>query len=157
MEDTAEKDFEPETVIQLLDVYLTEWIHRDAFLWEQTNRYFYAILIFIILPSIAPFLNIKLPPFTPKIFPVLGILLTGFFCYISLGNAKRLEASGVTYQNLINTLPVKYQRVRIKNINGKIYDVRLSKYIPILLSSALIAICIAMLWAVNSGQCHLSP
>jgi len=132
-------------VIQLLDVYLTEWSHRDSLLWAQISRYFYATLIVIILPNITSYLNINLPSIAPKIFPILGMILTAIFCYVSLGYAKRLEAIGNTYQNLIDTLPKQYQRVKIEEINGKIYKVHFSKFINIVLTVVLLFIAIIML------------
>lgn len=144
----TEEILEPERAIQLLDVYLTELTHRDTLFYVQIYRYFYAILIVTILPNITSYLNIVLPSITPKIFPVLGIILTSFFCYVSLGYAKRLKVIGETYQNLINTLPSQYQRVKIGEINGKIYKVQYSKYISILFSLVLLTICVVMLFSI---------
>jgi hypothetical protein len=147
----TEKILEPETIIQLLDVYLTEFIHRSTVLWAQTYRHFYAILIVMILPNITSYLNIHLPPIMPKLFPILGIIMTGFFWYMSFGYAKRLEAIGDTYQKLIDTLPQQYQRISITTINGRLFKIRLSKLISIVLSSVLIIIGFVLLFTKSAS------
>ena len=75
------------------------------------------------------------------------MVMTFFFFYISLGYAKRLEAIGNTYSNLIDTLPKQYRRVKIEDINGKVFQLRLSKLIIIIMTIALLIIGIIMLQA----------
>lgn len=138
-------------IIQLLDIYLTEWTHRDSFLWAHVYRYFYAILIFMIFPNIASYLQITMPPIMPKAFPILGLVLTVFFCYLSFGWVIRLQTIGTTYQNLINTLPTQYQRIKIEDLKyrsfkyGKFFNAKMSVIVVILLTLALFTIGIAML------------
>lgn len=108
---TPSSDYE--NVISLLNIYLTEWIHRDQILWAQVFKLFYAILIVILLPNVASYLNITLPAIPAIFFRVFGLISSIIFFYISVGYLKRLEAIGNTYQKLINKLPEEYQRQRI--------------------------------------------
>lgn len=40
------------TTISLLNIYLEEWRLRDQLIWSQMYRFFYAILIIILLPNL---------------------------------------------------------------------------------------------------------
>lgn len=105
------EDVQIEDLINLMNVYLSEWNHRDELLWSQVFRYFYVTVVAIFLPNIAGFLGIKLPDKLPNIiFPIAGLLLSVVFLYVSIGYAKRLEAVGKTYQKLISYLPIDLQR-----------------------------------------------
>ena len=138
-----------ETTIHLLNVYLNEWKHRDAILLSQIYRNFYAILIIMILPNVTLHLNINIPQIIPVLFPVVGIAMTVIFCYASLGYAKRLEAIGVTYQNLIDTLPNQYRRLKLDDVNGKIYKIQISRFLCIILTFALLAVGTVMIYSVS--------
>lgn len=37
-------------MLQLMDIYLREWEHRDSILWDQSFRFFVAALVVMILP-----------------------------------------------------------------------------------------------------------
>lgn len=120
-------DFSSEHVINLMNIYLSEWEHRDELLWKQVFKYFYATLIVLFLPNLASFLQINLPDFHNALFPAIAFLLALVFLYVSIGYAKRLEASGKTYQKLINLLPSELQRVPISDLKfGTFFAQRMS-------------------------------
>ena len=105
------EDIQTDDLINLMNVYLSEWTHRDELLWSQVFRYFYVTVVVIFLPNIAGFLGIILPEKLPNIiFPIAGLVLALVFLYVSIGYAKRLEAVGKTYQKLICYLPKEIQR-----------------------------------------------
>lgn len=104
-----------DTTISLLNVYLTEWVHRDQILWSQVFKFYYAILIVILLPNIANYLEITLPYLPVILFRLVGLFLSCIFLYISLGYAIRLQAIGETCQKIINILPEDYQRNSFKD------------------------------------------
>ena len=123
-----------EDIISLLNIYLTEWIHRDQILWSQVFKLFYAILVVILLPNISSYLNITLPA-VPTVF-----------FRISVGYLKRLEAIGNTYQKLINRLPVEYQRQRINELHfGKLFIRRTSYLVCALLFLSLFSLSIILM------------
>ena len=106
-------------LLDLMDIYLSEWKHRDEMLWKQVFKYFYASLVVLFLPNIASFLGINLPEFPAVLFPLAALVLSLVFLYISIGYSKRLEASGNTYQKLINLLPEELRRVSVSDPNIK--------------------------------------
>lgn len=106
-------------LLDLMDIYLSEWKHRDEMLWKQVFKYFYATLVVLFLPNIASFLGINLPEFPAVLFPLAALVLSLVFLYISIGYSKRLEASGNTYQKLINLLPEELRRVSVSDPNIK--------------------------------------
>lgn len=105
-----------DTTISLLNVYITEWSQRDQIIWSQIFKFFYAILIIILLPNLALYLQIELPSLPIFSFRIIGLFLSLAFLYISIGYAMRLQAISDTYQNIIKKLPIEYQRKSVQNI-----------------------------------------
>lgn len=48
--------------ISLLNTYLTELIHRDQIFTQQIFKYFYTVLIIILLPNLTSHFLVELPP-----------------------------------------------------------------------------------------------
>ena len=63
-------------LLDLMDIYLSEWKHRDEMLWKQVFKYFYATLVVLFLPNIASFLGINLPEFPAVLFPLAALVLS---------------------------------------------------------------------------------
>ena len=119
-----------ETTISLLSVYFSEWSHRDQILWSQIYKFFYAILVVILLPNISSFLQIDLPDIPTEFFCLCGLILSILFLYVSFGYLKRLEASGKTYSKIIETLPPEYQRISLRDLrHGVLFTPRTSYFI----------------------------
>lgn len=141
------EDFSVDDVLCLLNIYLSEWEHRDELLWKQVFKYFYATVIVLFLPNIASFLQIELPKFPKVIFPLAALILALVFLYVSIGYAKRLEASGKTYQNLLNLLPQEMQRVPLADSQikyGKFFARRMSVVICTLMFLGLFVLALVM-------------
>lgn len=141
-------DFKIEHIIELMNVYLSEWEHRDELLWKQVFKYFYATLVVLFLPNVASFLGIDLPNFPKILFPIVALVLSLVFLYVSIGYSKRLEASGNTYQQLMNLLPEELRRVSVSNPNikfGKFFSRRMSVVICVLMFFGLFCLSIVMI------------
>ncbi len=141
------EDFSVDDVLCLLNIYLSEWEHRDELLWKQVFKYFYVIVIVLFLPNIASFLQIELPKFPKVIFPLAALILAFVFLYVSIGYAKRLEASGETYQNLLNLLPKELQRISLSDSKikcGKFFARRMSVVICTLMFFLLLFLALVM-------------
>lgn len=121
-----------DNTITLLNIYLSEWQHRDQIISSEVFKIYYAILIVILLPNLAPYLQIELPEIPFYIFRVIGLLLSFVFLYVSLGYYIRLHSLSNTCKKIIDKLPIEYQKesltsIKIKNIPiGKIFMPRLS-------------------------------
>lgn len=140
-------DFCIDDILCLLNIYLEEWNHRDELLWKQVFKYFYATVIVLFLPNVASFLKIDLPKFPKFVFPLVALALALVFLYISIGYAKRLEASGDTYKNLISLLPEELQRIPLSSPKikyGKFFSRRMSVVICILMFLGLVILAFVM-------------
>ena len=123
--DVLSSDYD--TTISLLNLYFSEFSFRDKLLWSQVFKFYYAILIIILLPNLSDFFQVNLPTLPIIIFRIIGLLLSFLFLYISFGYVIRLHAISSTYQALLNELPEKYRRKSIKDIKmGKLFMPRLS-------------------------------
>ena len=140
--------FNPSDVISLMDIYLNEWMHRDELLWTQAFKYFYATLVVLFLPNIASFLRIDLPNIPVVLFPIIALVLSAVFLYVTIGYCKRLEASGMTYQKIINYLPGELQRVPLECPQikyGKFFRRRMSAVLCSLMFFGLLLLSVGML------------
>lgn len=112
----ANTSLNKDQIIALMEIYLDEWQHRDSLLWAQVFKLFYADLIVIVLPNIAEFLGIVLPPINQKVFPLIGIFMAIMFLYMGIGYAIRLRASSRTYEKLMKHLGnEEFERISIKD------------------------------------------
>ena len=144
-----EKEYPVENTDQLLnliDIYLSEWTHRDSMLWKQIFTYFFATLVVMILP----FANVWEFSLGEKvatwIFPAVGILMSLAFFVIGKGYAVRLTAIGKVYDNLIQKLPKDYRRIKLDEINPhSLANMRMSFFIVYLMSALLTALGIGLL------------
>ncbi len=140
--------FETQDLLALMQIYLSEWMHRDELLWKQVFKYFYATLFVLFLPNIAAFVQIELPDISPTIFPAAALLLSLVFLYASIGYAMRLAAIGDTYQKLIDLLPEELRRVSIKSgeIKGaEFFKPRMSMVLCVLMFLSASALSVYML------------
>ncbi len=139
------------TTISLLNIYLEEWRLRDQLLWSQMYRFFYAILIIILLPNLDFYLKSNLPSLPMYIFRCLGLFFSFIFLYVSWGYTVRLHAITDTYQSIIYKLPDEYRRKSIqkfkyKKINiGKIFKLRLDRVICLTLFLILFSLSIILM------------
>lgn len=141
-----------DTTISLLNIYLSEWIQRDQIIWSQIFKFFYAILIIILLPNLALHFDLVLPNNLPiLVFRLIGFFLSFIFLYISLGYAIRLQAISDTYRDIIKTLPTEYQRKSIKDIKfknrsiGKFFMPRIGYIICLALFLVLLSLSIILM------------
>ena len=61
--------------LQLMEVYLSEWEHRDSSLWKQAFSYYLFTLAVIVFPYVTAWtFNDSIPITIPfKLFPIAGI------------------------------------------------------------------------------------
>ena len=103
----------------------------------------------IFLPYVSDFLGITLPNKWPNfVFPLVGLLLSIVFLYVSLGYAVRLKAIGDTYQKLIDYLPVELKRCSLADLKikgSKLLRIRLSIVISIAMYACSAVLSIVMM------------
>ena len=147
MNNSSQKRIEdiPEQHFHLMEIYLSEWKHRDTFLWTQTVHFFYATLIVIIIPNAAQRFGVVFPSFSPVVFSIVGAVMAVAFLFITLVLARRLVAIGESYQALIDMLPQEYRRKH--DAEYQLYDIHkthLSLVINLVLFLGLIVLAIVL-------------
>ena len=142
------RDFSVEDLLNLMNIYLSEWAHRSEVLWRQVFYYFYATIIVLFLPNLTSFIGISLPDFPELLFPSVAFFLSFAFLYVSLGLAKRIDASVKTYHKLVDFLPVELRTITIESPEiryGKFFSKRMSVIICFLLFFCLLSMSIVMI------------
>ncbi len=114
--------------IALAEIYLSEWKHRDELFWRQIFKYFYTACIILFMPNIANMLHIDIAGIPSKLFYLMALFMSFFFWYVAIGYAKRLEATSIVYDRLLNEIPGKFKRIHLTDSEikyGKYFNVRL--------------------------------
>ena len=143
-----------EHTLELMNIYLSEWIHRNDSMWKLVFRYFCVALVVLFLPNIANFAGISLPQFPLVLFPAVAAILSLYFLYVSIGYAKRLEAIGKSYKKLIDLLPKELQRVDLLDPEikyGKYFHPRMGALLCCVMFGALIILSVVMICYYSSG------
>lgn len=132
--------------ISLLNVYLSEWSHRDIQLWSKAIKLYYVILVIILFPNITNFFNVVLPPLPAIIFRLIGLFLSLIFLYVTFGYAIRFQTIADTYQSIINELPEKYRRKSIKTYKmGFLFSLKINYLLYFTLFVSLFALSITLI------------
>ena len=110
------KKIDTEDILTLMNIYLTEWCHRDQLLWKQVYAFFYVTLIVLFLPNLTTFIGIDLPSNFPSfVFPAIAFFMSIVFLIVSIGYAMRLQASSESYRRVMTCLPDCLQRTSIND------------------------------------------
>ena len=107
-----------ERVIQLMEVYQNEWIHRDQMFWKQLFTFFYGILIMIALPYL-DYVDLKLPNPFKLILYIVSITLSVLLIIVVDAYVIRIKAIQQSYKRLNDLLPERYRRVKVKDVQRK--------------------------------------
>ncbi len=142
------KEFNTEDLLKLMNIYLSEWCHRDELLWKQVYTYFYATLIVLFLPNLTIFVDLHLASFPSIVFPIIALIMSAVFFYVSMGYTKRLAAIGDTYQKIIDFLPPDLRRIRISEMSkrcNKLFTQRMSVILCVLMFGSLFIMSLVMI------------
>ena len=131
-------------LLTLMNIYLSEWIHRDSMFYKEIFTYFFASLVVMILPF-ADIWGLRLSPTLPAwLFPIAGILMAIIFLIISCGSIVRISALSDPYQLLINKLPEECRRKTVRQLYpgfvGKLLSWRMAAVVCGFMFVALIVI-----------------
>jgi hypothetical protein len=124
-----ERKLTNQEIIALMDVYLSELNRRDQSFFMQAFRYFYAVIVVILLPYlpfITPLLQNNPFSFYKLIFHISGFIMTLIFGYVLWGYAIRFYSSAKTYQATYEKLDQEYWRKELKDIRfGKYFTTKM--------------------------------
>jgi len=106
--------------LHLMELYLSEWEHRDSSLWKQAFAYFIFSFAVTVFPFVSPWnLCEQLVPYLPKwIFPLVGMVLSVVFGFVIFGYVRRFRRTGEAYRNMIKNLPERYRIKFLRNHNS---------------------------------------
>lgn len=129
----TKSELSKDQVIALMEVYASEWIHRDELFWKEFFTFFYANLIVIVLPNVANGAGINLPNMGEWVFRFIGIIMAICFWYITVSNSHKLLAAKVGYEKLMENLgKKKYKRIphtKVKDIKcRKFFSISIAQY-----------------------------
>lgn len=143
----TKKQFEIENtdqLLELMEIYLSEWQHRDNLFFKEIFTYFFSSLVVMILPF-ADIWGLHFPEEVPRwLFPAVGMFMAIAFFIVSNGYIARLKALSDPYQELINSLPPKLQRKKITDMYsgvwGAVMNWRMAAFICLFMFLALMGI-----------------
>ncbi len=138
-----------EELLHLLDIYQSEWEHRDTLFWKQIFTYFFSSLVVMLLPFMDAW-GLRLPESIPIfIFPAIGLIMSVLFFIVSNGYVARLKAVNIPYQSLIEKLPAEYRRKKVGKLYsgawGEVLNWRMTTIICTFMFLALVVIGIVLL------------
>ena len=142
------KSYEIETteeLLSLMNIYLTEWSHRDSLMWKQICTFFFATFIVISLPF-GEIWKIALTEIIPNfVFPITGIVLSLIFLYITIQYAHRLSKISDTCRELIEYLPEEFQRRKLYDKDSINDKKKLAYIVPWIMFVTLIVFAVMIL------------
>ncbi len=150
---TPNTDIDINMFFRAMEVYLQEYTHREKHMWSQNYRFFFSSLIVMLLPNLTDYFSLNIPKFLTEhayIFPLLGIVMSVVFLYVSLNLGKRFKAISDTYNDLIKKLPEAYKRISIEDMPYKFLNK--SNYYPVVALMFLSLILIATLLLASYGE-----
>lgn len=112
------KEYEKtEDLINVMNVYITDYIHRDTHMWSQNFKFFFASLTVMLLPYVKNIFEFEIPEIlnTNLFFPIFGIVLDFIFLYNAISLTKRFRYTSKTYNKMICQLPEELRRVNFDN------------------------------------------
>lgn len=145
-----------EHLLELWNIFLVEWQHRDSMFWKQVYLYFLSSLIVMLFP----YIKIWKQDFTEKLpshlFPIVGILMALLFFIICEGYIARLEALDIQIDKIRSQLPEEFKRKTVKEIRsgvwGKILNWRMTKVITRFMFIGLISLGAVVLYFTISKK-----
>lgn len=140
-----EEDLKPEDILQLMDIYQNEWLHRDNGFYTQAFRFFYVALIMIFLPNLTDRLGFKFnnEELLKICSPIIGVIMCMVFLYVLLSNISRLKAVNQSYIKLNSQLPDDFQRIKVKEVSvikkndGKYFMTQTTTFLSIMMFGSL--------------------
>lgn len=102
-------------IIQVLELYLSDWQHRNQMFWQQNYRFFFAGLIVSLLPYVKFVENTLVDVMDRHIFHIVGIVVAVIYYIIVNAEAVRLRALSDKYREIMKLLPESYQRIKLED------------------------------------------
>ena len=139
-------------LLALLDIYESEWQHRNNLLWSQVFKLFYFSIFIIAFPVLSGGLGYNIPIVSSLIFPIVGIIAAFFSYYMSISYALRLRAARDSVNKLINFLPMEYSLIKLSEIkHGKFFMARQTFVIPTVFFFVEVVLAFILFYCIKNG------
>lgn len=146
------KHLSDDQLIALLEIYESEWQHRNNLLWSQVFKLFYFSIFIITIPILSDGLGFNMPKVSRLVFPVSGFLAASFSYYMAIGYALRLRVTRDSLNNLIKLLPPQYRLLRLSKLKyGKYFMKRQTIIIPTVIFCVEVIVAIVVFYCINKG------
>lgn len=110
----VETNLKPSEILSLMDIYCSEWCHRDSSMWKQLYVYYLRVFVIMLLPYISP-MNLDLPDGLPEqFFIIVGMILSVVVAFIAWTYASRMRIVRNAYVTAMKQLPINLQQ-KIEN------------------------------------------
>lgn len=113
--------------LEIAELYLDEWKHRDNMLVKYIFSFFISILIVSLIPYVKFKENTLVDVVEPCLFNVLGIILSFLAMFVTMRMGNRLSEVGDKYRSYIGDYD-----------NERSTDINFSTVLPIILYTLLI-------------------
>ena len=152
MRNTTSTPLSTDQIISLLDIYESEWQHRNTLLWSQVFKLFYFSIFIIALPLISGGMGFSIPNGLIVLFPIAGIMAAFFSLYMAISYALRLSVTRDSINKLLNHLPPNYRIKKLITIkHGKYFLRRHTIIIPFVLFVVEVLLAIVMIYCIGKG------
>ena len=150
--------------IELLKIYYEEWRFRQENLWKRMISFFIVIFFISTLPVTSPVVarmfenligseSFSIPENVQLFFPICGMVLSIFFLWYCVAEAKRIEAVDKLTKKIIKkNFPTEYRK---RKFPCKTYQIRMSIWIPFVLTVFEIVAAITMIILIIHEPCYL--
>ena len=164
--DTEELKIQNKTLeMELLKIYFEEWKFRQENLWKRMTSFF-IIIFFVSTLTITAYMfsGLSIPDISPSFFPICGLILSMLYLWYCFAESHRINAIDELAREIIKTnFPSKYTKrglrafQKYKNQVGvepkekawKIFQFRMSIWVPLVLTAFEIAVAITMLILIS--------
>ena len=151
--------------MELLRIYYEEWKFRQESLWKRMTSFFIIIFFISTLPVTAHMFNgLTIPDVTPKLFPICGIVLSVLYLWYCFAESHRINAVDELTREIVKAnFPSKYAKHGLQPFKKsknqaeketeenawKIFQFRMSIWVPLVLTAFEIAVAITMLILIS--------
>lgn len=152
MNDTTRTPLTTDQLITLLDIYESEWQHRNNLLWSQVFKLFYFSVFITALPIISGGLGFNMPKVSSLIFPITGIIAAIFSYYMAISYALRLSVTRDSINKILGFLPPRYRIKKLTSVRyGNYFLKRQTIVIPSVILIVEVVFAIVLYYCISKG------
>ncbi len=145
--------------IELLKLYWEEWKFRQEGLWKRTIQFFVINFFVSTLPITINMFSVSLPKISMLVFPIIGMMLIGFFLCFCLSESIRIASIDNKVKKIIcDIFSEEYAKTKLVSLSQRGHNVspffywRMAVWVPISLSIMQTIVAISMVYLVVTNK-----